>query len=476
MDMSGMRVGDIATEIALVVGAVVALLVALFVPRRRQWIGAPIALATLAVAGVLAVVVPLQAGQRLTMDGAWALDGTTTAATMLIIVTTALTVGLAPEWFRSDPRHGELYAVLVLSALGAIAMAGAADTLQLTIGMLLSSVTGYTLAAYHRRSAPSVEAGIKYFLVGAFANTLFVLGVTLLFGLAATTVYEPASVALAGADRAVLGTATALIGVGLAFKLGAVPAHQWVPDVAQGAPAPSAAFLTVAPKIGATIALARLLPTLPEELVGWRPVAAVLAAGTMTLGNLAALAQHDVRRLLGWSSVSQSGYAIMAVVAIDRAELAVPALVTFLVGYALANLAAFGVVTELRGRTALGDYRGLASDHPWLAATLVVSFLSLVGIPPLIGFAGKLTLFTATIDAGYSWLALLAVANTVVSLAYYLRVLGPIYFDRLPRSAPAPVLGSAAGATTLFAATLVVAAGIAAEPIIDSLGDALLLP
>ncbi|CAN5879598.1 NADH-quinone oxidoreductase subunit N [soil metagenome] len=471
-----MRVGDIAPQIALVVGAVTVLLVALVVPRRLQWVGAPVAGLALAVSGVLTVVVPLQAGQRLTMDGLWALDGTTTAAGLLIILTTALTIGPSPEWLGDDPRHGEFYAVLLLSAVGAIAMAGAADTLQLAVGMLLSSVTGYTLAAYHRRSPLSVEAGIKYFLVGAFANTLFVLGVTLAFGLAATTLYEPASAALTTADGTVLALATGLLGLGLAFKLGAVPAHQWVPDVAQGAPAPAAAFLTVAPKIGAAVALARLLPTLPEDLVGWRPVAAALAAGTMTLGNLAALAQDDLRRLLGWSSVSQSGYAIMAVVALERADLAIPALITFLLAYALANLAAFGVVTELRGRTALADYGGMATDHPWLAGALVISFLSLVGVPPLIGFTGKLTLFTATIDAGYTWLAIVAIANTVVSLAYYLRVLGPMYFDPTPRISPAPLLGRWAAAATALAALLVVATGIGAEPIVAALDNALLLP
>lgn len=471
-----MRIGDLAPEIALVVGAVVSLVVALFVPRRHQWLGAPIALATLIVGAVLAVVVQVTAGQRLTMDDVWALDGSTTAAALLIIVTTALVVGLVPEWLGDDSRHGEVYAVLLLAAVGAIVMAGAADTLELAVGLLLSSVTGYTLAAYHRRSALSVEAGMKYFLVGAFANTLFVLGITLLFGVAATTVYHHAEQPLGGADSLLLAVATGLLALGLVFKLGAVPAHQWVPDVAQGAPAPAAAFLTVVPKVGGALALARLLQSLPEDVVAWRPLAAVVAAATMTMGNLAALGQDDFRRLLGWSSVSQSGYAIMAVVAIGRADLAVPALFTFLVGYALANVAAFGVVTELRGRTALADYRGLASGHPWLAACLVVSLLSLVGIPPLIGFTGKLTLFSATIDAGYTWLAVLAVANTVVSLAYYLRVLGPMYFDPAPSRTPAPVLGQLAGATTLVAATLVVASGLLAEPLLAALDDAQLLP
>jgi len=224
--------------------------------------------------------------------------------------------------------------------------------------------------------------------------------------------------------------------LGLAFKLGAVPAHAWVPDVADGAPAPVAAFLTVAPKVGALIAISRLMFTLPEEQVGWRLLVAVLAAATMTLGNLAALWQDDVRRLLGWSAVSQSGYGLMAVVALGRSELAIPSLLFFLVAYAVANLAAFGVVVELRGRADRATYAGLATAQPLLALVLVVSVLSLVGVPPLAGFTAKLALFGAAIDAGYTWLAILAVANTVVSLAYYLRVIAPSYFE--PLAAPVP--------------------------------------
>lgn len=155
----------------------------------------------------------------------------------------------------------------------------------------------------------------------------------------------------------------------------------------------------------------------------------------MTLGNLLALWQDDLRRLLGWSSVSQAGYALMAVVVIDRADLALPSLVMFLAGYAAATVTAFAVVTELRGRTAITDYRGLGASRAWLAAALAVSLLSLVGIPPLGGFVGKLTIFVATIDGGYGWLAVVAVANTVLSLFYYLRVIAPMYLADAPTAA-----------------------------------------
>jgi len=194
----------------------------------------------------------------------------------------------------------------------------------------------------------------------------------------------------------------------------------------------------------------------------------------MTLGNLAALWQDDVRRLLGWSAVSQSGYGLMAVVALGRSELAVPALLFFLVAYAVANLAAFGVVIELRGRADRATYAGLATAQPLLALVLVLSFLSFVGIPPLAGFTAKLALFGAAIDAGYTWLAILAVANTVVSLAYYLRVIAPSYFE--PLAAPVPILGSWARAATLLCGAGVVVLGILAGPVLDRIDISLLLP
>ncbi len=470
-----MPVGHVVPQMVLVAGAAVTLLHALAVPRHRQWVGAWLALGTVAAAAATTAILMASVPQQLTFFGTWAVDGAAQWATLIVLGVTAVAIGLSPEWFGDDPRHGEYYSVLLFSALGATLMAGAADTMELVLGVLLSSVTGYTLAAYHRRSAASVEAGIKYFLLGALTNALLLVGVALLFGLVGSTIYGATQDGLAsGPPSPALPVAAGLVALGLAFKLGAVPAHAWVPDVAQGAPGPAAAFLTVAPKVGALVALARVLSILPAEQVGWRPLAAVLAATTMTLGNLAALWQDDLRRLLGWSAVSQSGYGLMALVAVDRSPLAVPALLLFMAAYALANTAAFGVVVELRGRTNIGSYRGLAAAHPWLAAALALSLLSLVGVPPLAGFTGKLTLFAATIDAGYLWLAVLGVGNTVVSLFYYLRVLGPVYFEAAP--APAPVLGRWAGTATLAAALGVVVAGVAAEPLLAGFTSARLLP
>ena len=469
-----MPIGDVLPEIAMLVAALVVLVSASFMPRRCQWLGAPLALVGLLVAGVLCTT-QLASPPRLTFSGSWALDGGGAWARLLIVAATALSVLLCPDWLRDDRRHGEYYPMLLLSALGAMLMAGAADTLQLAIGVLLSSVTGYVLAAYHRDWAPSVEAGMKYFLIGALTNTLLMIGVALLFGLLGDTGYEGMSVALPHtAPSATLLLAVTLVVIGLAFKLGAVPAHAWLPDVAEGAPAPAAAFLTVVPKIGAALALARLLQLFPLETAGWHPLVATLAAATMTLGNLAALGQTDVRRMIGWSSVSQSGYALMAVAVMGLSTEALPALLFFLAGYAIANLAAFAVVTHLRGRTEIEHYRGLAAARPWTSAVLVLSFLSLVGIPPLAGFVGKLTLFLATIGAGYTWLAVVAVANTVISLFYYLKVLAAMYFGDTTKAVP--VLGRWSGAALGLTAALVVALGLGAETALDALGRVSILP
>ena len=459
----------------MVIGALVTLLSASFLGKRHQGVPTVLGVATTVVSAGSAIVLAIRTDQRLSFERAWAFDDVTHTAEVLIAVVTSLVLAMSARWFVTDARRGEYPAVVLLSAAGAMLLAGAGDTMEIVVGMLLVSVTGYTLAAYHRGSPASVEAGMKYFLIGALTNAVLMIGVGVLYGATGTTNLADIATALADhADRVALGAVVVCIGIGLAFEIGAVPAHMWVPDVAQAAPVPSAAFLTVVPKIGALVALTRVFQTLPDDAIAWRPVVAILAAATMTLGNLAALWQTDVRRLLGWSSVSQAGYALMAVVVIDRSDDAIPALMFFLVGYALANTAAFAVIAELRGRTRIDDYHGLSTDHPWLAAALTVSMFSLVGVPPLAGFIGKLTLFTAALDGGVTWLAVLAVANTVVSLFYYLRVIAPMYLT--DRNSSAPVLGRWAAGSAIVAVAGVIGVGIGAGLLLAALDSAVLLP
>jgi NADH-quinone oxidoreductase subunit N len=463
--------GDVVPELTLLGGGILILLFASFAPREAQAGAALLALVSSVASGV-ATVAMFDGAQSPTFFDTYAADDVALWSKLIILAATITVIALSIPWFARDPRHGEYYTLLLFSSLGAVLLAGATDLMEIVMAIELSSATSYVLVAYHRRSKLASEAAMKYFLIAALTTSAMLLGVALLYGLAGTTTLSGLRDGLPD-DAAALVVGAALIVTALAFKMGSVPAHAWMPDVAQGAPAPVAAFVTTVPKVGALIALARLVSVLPVTL-GWRPLVALLAAATMTLGNLAALWQEDVRRLLGWSAVSQTGYALMALTALGRSDLAIPALMYFLVAYVLANIAAFAVVVELRGRTDRMAYAGLARAHPLLALSLVIAFLSLIGIPPLVGFGGKLAVFTAAIEAGYEWLAIVAAINTVVSIFYYARVMAPAYFDDV--TAPVPVLGQWAVSATYSLTIAVIVAGIAAEPLFNGLRAALLLP
>ncbi len=464
MDMAAM-VADVVPEIVLVVGGILVLMFAVLGPRRWQTGAALLALVVVALAALVTGVM-LDGADTLTFADTYARDGVALWSKLIVLAVTAGVIGLSIPWIRSDPRHGEYYTLLLFSALGAILLAGATDLKEFVLALLLSSATGFVLVAYHRQSSPASEAAIKYYLLGAFTSTSLLLGVALLYGLSGSTTLPGLAGGLDDGGGAALVVGMGLVVLALAFKIGAVPVHAWMPDVAQGAPVPVAAFVTSAPKVGGFIFLARLVVSLPPEALDWRPLVAVLATATMTLGNLAALWQDDVRRLLGWSAVSQTGYGLMAVVALDRSALAMPALLFFLLAYVVANVAAFGVVTELRGRTALDAYRGLARARPWLAGAIGLSFLSFIGVPPLAGFVAKLLLFAVAIEVGYTWLAVVAAVNTVVSIVYYVRVLAPMYFGGI--AGQVPVLGQWAATVTLGFTVATVAIGIGAELLLDA--------
>ncbi|MFB9866276.1 NADH-quinone oxidoreductase subunit N [Vreelandella sulfidaeris] len=466
-----MPIGDVLPEISLTLGAVIIVLFAAFARQHQHVWAAVLALLTIGLCIGLTFT-QWDGPPRLTFSGVWALDGMALSSKLVVLIAGALVIAMSPEWMQTDRRHAEYYALMLFALLGVIMMASASDTMELVVGVLLSSVASYPLAAYHRTWAPALEAGMKYFLMGALTNTLLTIGVVVLFGLTGNTGYpEIAQKLSVGHDSLALTIATASIILGLSFKLAAFPAHAWMPDVAQGSPAPVAAFLTVIPKIGAAVALARFVSLMPPD-VAWRAIVALISVTTMTLGNVAALRQTDVRRLLGWSSVSQSGYALMAIVVMGTSDQALPALVFFLASYAIANLAAFAVVTYLRGRTALESYQGLARQAPIATTILIASLLSLVGIPPLIGFFGKLMLFSVTIEGGYAWLAFVAAANTVVSLFYYLRIVARMMFSDT-RPTVHVLVGQWARTTMIVSGLLLIVGGLGAEMLMeftDSIG------
>lgn len=464
---SGMRPLLLLPEMLLFVGGLAALIGGSFLARNRQWLTRVLAVVVLLAA---MAVTAAQMGRpgREAFDGTFVIDTATGVARIIAAFATLLVLALAADEIAGSPRESETYALLLFSTTGTLLLAGANDLLVLAVGFLLASIPLYGLIGLVRTPA-AAEAAMKTYLMGALFGILLLLGVTILSGVAGTTAYPGLPDRLAGAPTAVLLAGLVGVVVGLMFEVGGVPAHFWVPDAAQGSSGTAATFLTTVPKIGAVVAVYRLVVVLPDH----RPSAvlvATVAVASMTLGNLAAYGQNDPRRLLGWSTVSQVGFLLVPVVAAGRSGLALPSLLVYLAGYTVTNVAAFAVTAALPDRRDLPAYRGLAAHRPWLAAALVVALLGLVGTPPTAVFVGKLTTATAAWDGGYAWLALVVFVNTVLSLFYYLRWIVPTYRRSdadPPATAPPMRQGRWAAAAAVAAAALSLAAGLAGGPLWD---------
>ncbi len=429
-------------EILLLLGAVAALLAGSFLPRRRQWAARAGAAAALA-ASLAAAVFSAPGEDRTAYAGTYALDGATDAVRVIVPAAALTVLALASGRVRGDRRETEFCVLVLLGSLGAVLLAGASDLLLLAVAYLLASIPLYALAGWGR-DARGAEAALKLYLLGVLLGITMLLGTAVLYGLGGATDYAALADGLPGAPGAALAVGTVALLAGPLFKAGAVPAHFWVPDAASGATVPAAAFLTTVPKIGALVALYRVLTVLPEQALEWRALLAVLAVATMTLGNLAAFAQTDPLRLLGYSAISQAGYLLMAVAVAGRAE-ALRSLLLYLAAYAVTNLGAFAVAAALPGSRTLEAYRGLGRRRPLLAAALTVCLLGLVGTPPTAVFTGKLTVFSATWDGGMAWLTVAAAVNTAASLFYYLRWIAPALSISRPGPPPPDTWASGGG-------------------------------
>ncbi|HZD73443.1 MAG TPA: NADH-quinone oxidoreductase subunit N [Actinomycetota bacterium] len=466
--------GALAPELCLLGGAVVGLLVGLFLPRRRQWLVAVVGAVAL-LAGLAATAVAATQPGRMVFGESYAVDAGLNAARIIVLAATLLVVCLSVETVRGNARETEFYVLALLAALGAVMLAGASDLLALVAAYLLASVPGYALAGFVKDAA-GTEAALKYYLMGALLGIAMLAGVTILLGVSGGTTYRTLHGAIGQAPHGAVAVGVVVLLAGLAFKVGAVPAHFWVPDVTEGASAPAAAFLTTVPKVGAVVATYRLFDqALPHASVRWPLLVALLAAVSMTLGNLAAFYQTSPRRLLAYSTISQAGYVLMAVAAAGRSELATRTLLFYLAGYAVTNLGAFAVVTELPAARRLDDYGGLFRRQPWLALTLVVCLLGLVGTPPTAVFVGKLGVFTAAAGAGLAWLMVVAAINTVASVFYYLRWIVPMFARTLPARAEAQEQAGAWSRGCAYAAAVAtILLGLASGPVLAQLTHPLL--
>jgi NADH-quinone oxidoreductase subunit N len=448
-------------ELFLAGAAVFGLLLGSFLPRRLQWLVRAFAAAG-CLAGLVATAVGWSDDSTAVFEDSYAIDAATNATRVIVLVSVLLVLAMMTTEIRGHARETEFVVLLLLGALGAVLLAGANDILLLMAAYLLASVPLYALVGF-AKDAPGTEASLKFYLLGALLGTTMLFGVMLLTGIGGATDYAMLGHNLPDAPGAALAVGLIAVFGGLLFKAGAVPAQFWVPDVIEGARPVVGAVATTIPKIGAAVAIYRFVATpLGGIELNWSLLVAVIAAVTMTLGNLAAFFQTNVRRLLAYSTISQVGYVLMAVAAAGRATLALPGLLLYLAAYAVTNLGAFAVVCALPHATTLDDYTGMRRQRPWLAASLVVCLLGLVGTPPTGVFTGKLTVFTAAADAGLGWLVVVAAVNTVASVFYYLRWIVPAM-----RTGTAPIpLDRPALRTAYVAAPVSVAAGLLAGPIL----------
>lgn len=328
--------------------------------------------------------------------------------------------------------HPEYYPLVVLATLGAMVMVAAGDLVTLVLGLEIMSLAVYVLSAWRTRARQSEEAGMKYFLLGAFGSAILIYGMALTYGATGSFVYSDIVAMLAEGGLPLLATlGGALVLAGLAFKASLAPFHQWAPDVYTGAPTIVTTFMSAVVKAAAFAAVLRLVATVFPQLSPWLLTAlAISVAATLVIGNLAALMQRGVKRMLAYSAVAHAGYLGLAVLGVGHGG--VEAAVWYLTAYTLMNIGAFAVLTMVVDSNDQGDdierFAGLGQSRPWLAFALTFFLLSLGGIPPLAGFVGKVMVFQSVIDAGYLWLAVLGIVTSVVALFYYFRVVAAMYF------------------------------------------------
>jgi NADH-quinone oxidoreductase subunit N len=392
---------------------------------------------------------------------------------VVVSLTAALVLLLSVGYVRRQRIEvGEYYALVLFAAVGMMLMASALDLLVIFLGLELMSLSLYCLAGFFRTRAAGSESALKYFLLGAFASSFFLYGIALLYGATGSTSLETLAVALAGQgterDWAVL-VGFGLLLVGFGFKTSVVPFHQWAPDVYTGAPTAVAALIATGSKAAAFAALVRVLVAARVLESDWTPVVWVAAALTMTVGNVIALAQGNLKRMLAYSSVAHAGYMLVGLTGGGAAG--GTAVLYYLLVYSFATVGAFGVILLLElgepppsgspvEAVDLAAYGGLAARHPVLALTLTVFLLSLIGMPPTAGFVGKLYLFSAAIKGGWIWLGVIAVLNSVVAAYYYLRLIVYMYMRAPEGPVVAARLTPAAGLSLALAAWATIHLGI----------------
>ncbi|MBI2942287.1 MAG: NADH-quinone oxidoreductase subunit N [Chloroflexi bacterium] len=485
-----LNIALLAPELALAVVALVVIGLDLVLPAERKSLLAYLGVLGLIAAGALAV--GLGGSTQVGYAGTWIVDPVAIFFKLLFLIAAAFVLLSSIDYIRRRTDYqGEYYAVLLFATTGMLMMASARELITLYLALELTSISLYVLAGFLKGEKTSAEAGIKYLVLGAVSSAALLYGMALTFGLTGTTVLPDIARQIA-ANRVetspLLMVALVLVAAGFGFKVAAVPFHLWVPDVYQGAPTPVTAFLSVASKASGFVILLRVFTVAFAGLTPvWAGLFAVLAAVTMTVGNVGALRQTNVKRLMGYSSIGQAGYALMAFAAflpgqspaVNSATAAtnsatVSALLFFLLAYALTNLAVFAAIIHVSNRLGsdeLADYAGLSGRAPVLSLALLLGLLSLVGLPPMVGFWSKIYLFYSVFNAGVIWLVVVALLNSALAASYYLRIIHAMYLRPAPVDKPlaadAP-LGLALAASVIA----VVVLGLLPSPVFQAAASA----
>ncbi len=440
--------------------------------RDRSWLGG---LSVLGVAAALVLVLRQAASSThaVIFSGLHAVDMYACFFKVVFLVSAGIVLLVSVRFLREqDVPEGEFYALLLFGTLGTMLMASAADLLSLFIGLEIMAVCTYALCGFLKQEQRCNEGALKYLLMGTFSTGVILYGMALLYGVAGSTNLGAIATAV-GTDNlrnpAVL-MAMVLLAAGFGFKIAAVPFHMYLPDMYEGAPTPVVAFMAGAAELAGVAVLVRVfLLAMPGLRVDWKLLFWVLAVLTMTVGNLVAIAQSNLKRMLAYSTIAHMGYILIGLIVASR--IGVAAILFYSLVYALMTIGAFGMVVLLNRGTVRGDqiedFTGLAQRSPLAAAVMLLFLLSLTGIPPTAGFVGKFYLFAAAIDAGYVWLAIIAVVNSAISLFYYMRVVMVMYMRELPPQGIALNPSATLSLALLLAAVGTLLLGIFPGPLLE---------
>jgi NADH-quinone oxidoreductase subunit N len=419
-------------EIVLLSLAGVILIADLFVRRGQKWFTYACGIGALLWTAVFAfttVGVPVE----FAFSGLVVIDGVSTVLKLAILLSAAIALAYSWNYLKKhNLDNGEFVALVLFGTLGMLVISSAASMLTAYLGLELLSLSMYALVALKRDDKIATEAAMKYFVLGALASGLLLFGMSIIYGATGSISLGAISLALAKANTTAVALGLIFIAAGVAFKLGVVPFHMWVPDVYTGAPTAVTLFLGTAPKIAAFALAYRLFGTgLSPAAADWSIILAVIATLSVVLGNLIAIAQTNIKRMLAYSAIANMGFLLLGFVAGGKDGYA--AALFYSVAYAITGLVSFGILVVLSGRGIefehIDDLKGLNSRSPWLAFLMLLAMFSLAGIPPTIGFWAKLSVIEAIVNTGYVWIAVIAVLASLVGAFYYLRVVRVMYFS-----------------------------------------------